>query len=80
MAAITYGTALVGKAATAAKPAAKTKAQKGFWARFYDRLVEAQMKRARREIRMHAHLLPTGYEFADPKISYKNERQLPFVR
>lgn len=80
MAAITYGTALAGKAAIAAKPAKKTKTEKGFWTRFYDRLVEAQMKRAQREIRMYAHLLPAGYEFDGRKISYKNEHELPFVR
>ena len=80
MAAITYGTALTGKAANAAKPAKKTKTEKGFWARFYARLVETQMRRAELEVRRHVHLLPADYEVAGTKISYKNEHLLPFVR
>jgi hypothetical protein len=77
MAAITYGTATPVR-----MTAKKTKAanHKGFWTRFYEALVEARLRQAEREIRMHRHLLPSELEFAGTKISYKNEDTLPFVR
>ncbi|NWG23606.1 MAG: hypothetical protein HXY30_04165 [Pseudorhodoplanes sp.] len=74
MTAITYGTNSV---ATAPAAAPKTK---GFFARAYDAFVEAQMRRAMREIKLYQHLLPADLEIAGGKISYKNEDQLPFTR
>jgi hypothetical protein len=77
MAAITYGT----HGATAAKKISETSAKKpGFWSRLSAAFIEARMRQAEREIRMHRHLLPADYEFAGNKIGYKNEDQLPFVR
>jgi hypothetical protein len=75
MAAITYGTAAVGGATRATK----SKAGKGFWARFYDRLVEARMRQAHREIRRHLHLLPDYVEYDGTSFTYRPEK-LPFVR
>jgi len=74
MAAITYG------AHAPAATVEKTASGRGLLARFWDALIEAQMKRAMRELRMHRHLLPADLEIAGNKISYKNEDQLPFVR
>lgn len=37
---------------------AKAKSGKGFWARAFDRFVEARMRQVEREIRNHARLLP----------------------
>ena len=82
MAAITYGS----HGATAEKKVSKTSVNKtaakkpGFWSRVWDGIVEARMRQAMNEIRLHSHLLPGEYEIAGNKISYKNEDQLPFVR
>ena len=77
MAAITYGT----HGATAEKKISKTSAKTpGFWSRLSAAFVEARMRQAEREIRLHRHLLPADYEIAGNKIGYKNEDQLPFVR
>lgn len=76
MAAITYGA----HGATAEKKVSASSAKPGFWSRFWDRIVEARMRQAEREIRMYRHLLPAEFELAGDKIGYKNEDQLPFVR
>lgn len=74
MAAITYGAHAPVHSATA--PAAK----RGWLTRALDALIQAQMRRAEREIRMYRHLLPEDLELAGTRISYKNEDLLPFVR
>ena len=76
MAAITYGS----HGATAEKKISNTAAKKpGLLARIWDAVIEARMRQAMNEIRLHSHLLPGEYEIAGNKISYKNEDQLPFV-
>ena len=52
--------------------AAKAKAGKSFWARVWDRIVEARMRQVEREIRAHLSYLP-----AETLEHYKN---LPFQR
>jgi hypothetical protein len=52
--------------------AATAKAGKSFWARVWDRIVEARMRQVEREIRMHLSYLP-----AETLEQYKN---LPFQR
>jgi hypothetical protein len=47
-------------------------AKKGFFASFYNALMEARMRAAMREIRMHQHLLPDDVT--------TNLGTLPFVR
>ena len=74
MAAITYG------AHAPAATVEKTASGRGLLARFLDALIEVQMKRAMREVRMHRHLLPAELEIIGNTISYRNEDQLPFVR
>jgi hypothetical protein len=77
MAAITYGS----HGATAEKKISKTLAKKpGLFVRIWDAVIEARMRQAMNEIRLHSHLLPAEYEIAGNKISQKNEDQLPFVR
>jgi hypothetical protein len=72
MTAITYGRISAG---TERAPA------KGFWGRWYDRLVEARMRQAEREIRNHLGYVPedmlksSGYE---AKLS--KSKELPFVK
>ena len=76
MAAITYGAHA--PAATAAKREAKKTT--GFLRRLYDGIVAARMRQAERAIGRHRLLLPEELVIAGPKISYKNEDSLPFVR
>ena len=52
--------------------AAKAKTGKSFWARVWDRIVEARMRQVEREIRMHLSYLP-----AETLEHYKN---LPFMK
>ena len=69
MTAITYGRV---SAAAAKAPA------KGFWARAYDRLVEARMRQVEREIRNHVPadvLKAAGYGATLGKA-----KELPFVK
>ncbi|MGE3145098.1 MAG: hypothetical protein AB7K35_05890 [Pseudorhodoplanes sp.] len=79
MTAITYGATGATISTAAAAPAAPA-VRKGFWARAYEAFVEAQMRRAMREIKLHQHLLPADLEIVGNKITYRNEDQLPFVR
>jgi len=61
--------------------AAATKApRKGFWARMFDRIVEARTKQAMREIELYRHLVPRELEQAGWKVSDRSEDSLPFVR
>jgi len=85
MTTITYGAATATRAAPAI-PATAAK-RKSLLRRFYNRLVrfhdamiQAQMRRVEREIRMHRHLLPADFDLAGNKLTRKNEDSLPFVR
>lgn len=60
------------KTAAASKP--------GFFHRLWNAMMEARMRQAMAELRLHQHLLPTDFELAGNKIGHKNEDQLPFVR
>lgn len=67
-------------AIAAAKPVQP--ATKGFWARFWDALIESRMRQAEREIRRHyLHLIPedvvakSGYA-----ATYKDAGEFPFVK
>ncbi len=66
MAALTYSPTY----APAATAAAKT--GKSFWARVWDRIVEARMRQVEREIRMHLSYVPEEL--------LKNYRDLPFIK
>lgn len=52
--------------------AAKAKAGKSFWARVWDRIVEARMRQVEREIRLHLSYMPS-----ETRALYKD---LPFQR
>jgi hypothetical protein len=54
MVAVTYGAARIAAASLAAKAQPKGK---GFFARFWDALIEARMQQAYREISLHQHLM-----------------------
>ena len=78
MTAITYGS----HAATAEKKSAATATapKAGFFTRLWNAMIEARMRQAMTELRMHSHLLPAEFEISGNMISCKNEDQLPFVR
>jgi hypothetical protein len=78
MTTITYGAATATRTAPAV--AATAPKRKNFLARFYDALIQAQMRRVEREIRIYRHLLPADFELAGNKLTRKNEDSLPFVR
>jgi hypothetical protein len=82
MATMTYGShARVHGATVEKKSAQKTSASKaGFFSRLWTAMMEARMRQAMTELRLHSHLLPAEFELAGNKISYKNEDQLPFIR
>ena len=64
-----------------AAPEAVAKApRKGFWARMFDRIVEARTKQAEREIELYRHLVPRELVQAGWRISDRSEDSLPFVR
>ena len=66
MTAVTYSPKYAPAAAAAAKPG------KSFWARVWDRIVEARMRQVEREIRMHLSYLPEDIR--------QNFRDLPFQK
>ena len=71
MTAITYGRI----------SAAAAKARPGFWARAYDRLVEARMRQAEREIRNHQRHVPEDVlKSAGYRATLAKSRELPFVK
>jgi hypothetical protein len=76
MTALTYDLRKAAATTTAAPPA-----KKGFWARALDALIEARMRQAEREIRLHAHLLPaSALRDLGLKANYKDADKLPFVK
>jgi hypothetical protein len=66
-------------ALSTAKPAAP--AGKRVWTRIWDAMIEARMRQAEREIRMHLHLIPRDV-LADSGLaaSLKDSGKLPFVK
>lgn len=77
MSTITYDTAVTAKTAAASKPAA---GRKGFWARAFDRLVEARMRQAMAEVRRYGLVLPRELEDAGLSGSAQDRNALPFTR
>jgi hypothetical protein len=77
MATITYGRASIAVPET--KPAAKSQ-RPNWFARFVDRLVEAQMRKAQRDIERYRYLLPEQFERDAWKVEKESKGQLPFVR
>jgi hypothetical protein len=51
-----------------------------FLTKLYNRMIEGQMQRARREIAMHSHLLPREMEVFGNRLVERNEDALPFGR
>jgi hypothetical protein len=78
MATLTYD---LGVAAGTVKTAAPAAPQKGFWKRLLDALIEARMREAERQIRMHLHLIPESVLAENGfKATYKDADKLPFVK
>ena len=82
MAAITYGShAPVASKTAEKKSVSQTSAPKaGLLSRIWTAMMEARMRQAMTELRMHQHLLPAEYEISGNRLINKNEDQLPFVR
>ena len=77
MAAITYGSHAPAHAASAETTSAP---KAGFFARLWNAMMEARMRQAMTELRLHSHLLPAEYEIAGNKVTPKNEDQISFAR
>jgi hypothetical protein len=77
MAAITYGSHAPAHSAIAET---KSAPKPGFFARVWNAMIEARMKQAMTELRLHSHLLPAEYEIAGNKVTPKNEDQISFAR
>jgi hypothetical protein len=77
MAAITYGSHAP---ATTASAETKSAPKVGFFARLWAAMMEARMKQAMSELRLHSHLLPAEYEIAGNSITRKTEDQISFAR
>jgi|GEM_PF-1329595 len=60
---------------------AREKQGKGFFARFYNALIEARMRQAMRELAMHRHLIPhDAVDAAGYKATLTSDGVLPFTR
>ena len=82
MVAVTYGVSRVrggkSRAKTARKTAVDAPAQKSFFARFMDAMVEARMRQAHREIVRHAHLLPYSLDERGNRLISVGGKDMPF--
>ncbi len=79
MNALTYEMRSAAAAVTAAAP--RKTATKTIWARIWDALVEARMRQAEREIRMHIHLVPADVlRESGFYANYNTAEKLPFVK
>ncbi len=80
MVAVTYGVARVPTAEPTARAArAKTAASgKSWFARFMDALIEARMQQARREIRIHAGVLPFSLDERGNRLLKTGSGDMPF--
>ena len=68
---MTYDTTIAG---------AERTERKGFWARIFDRLIEARGRQAARELQLYSHLIPRELEDAGWKVTERSEDSLPFLR
>jgi hypothetical protein len=76
MATLTYDIGAAGAVKSAAPSA-----RKGFWARVLDAMIEARMRQAEREIRLHLHLVPEDIlAKSGLEATYKGAGKLPFVK
>ena len=79
MNALTYEMRSAAAAVASATP--RNTATKTIWARLWDALIEARMRQAEREIRMHLHLIPADVLRDSGFVAnYKNADKLPFVK
>lgn len=63
------------------RPVKSATRAKGFWARAWDALIEARMRQAERELRMHLHLIPADVLRESGLLArYKDADKLPFVK
>jgi hypothetical protein len=77
MSIITFDKGPAGVGSAAAAPAAT---RKGFWARIFDRIVEARERQALALIQRHGVKLPQELEEAGWKVNERSEDSLPFAR
>jgi hypothetical protein len=59
----------------------RVKQGQGFFARFYDALIEARMRQAMRELALHGHYVsPEMLQDGSNKATVTNDSTLPFTR
>ena len=73
MSAVTY-------ARMPAAAARETAPRKGLLARLLDRLIEARMEQARREIKLHLSYLPYSLDNPDDRLVKSAAQEMPFGR
>jgi hypothetical protein len=83
MVAVTYGVAGVpkskAKGVAKGKHAEKAAPAKGWFARFMDALIEARMQQARREIAMHARMMPPlSFDERGNRLVKTGAKDMPF--
>ncbi len=83
MVAVTYGVARVpepkAEAAAKAKHAEQAAPTKGWFARLMDALIESRMQQARRELAMHAWLMPPyRYDERGNRLVRTGAKDMPF--
>lgn len=74
MVAVTFGVTRVPAAAKAGQETTRTP----WYARFYGALVESRAREARRQIAMHSHLLPYGFDERGDRLVKRGSENMPF--
>ncbi len=77
MVAVPYGVARVPETKTAER-AQGAAPRKSFFARVMDAIIEAQMRKARREIAMHVRLLPYSLDERGNRLVKSKSDEMPF--
>jgi hypothetical protein len=77
MVAVTYGAGR-GSAGHSVVRAGTTAPRKNWFARILDAMMEARMQQARREIAMHAQLLPYSFDERGNRLVKTNSGDMPF--
>jgi len=78
MVALTYGVSRARGVKTRAKSTRAAIAQKSFFARVFDAMVETRLQQAHREIMRHAHLLPYTLDERGNRLVKVNGSDMPF--
>lgn len=78
MVAVTYGVVAAAEPRKTAERAKSAGSRKSWFARFMDALVEARLQQARRELRLHAALLPYSLDERGNRLVKTRSDDMPF--